>query len=1046
MGRSMGRLRHLGVVIAVALASASFAVVAANPAGATTTQVTVGQGNVSLFPSPTTDWVSNDDNTNAPGDVSFVAGPATPPAGNGSARIGVANSPTAASDLVYLNTANASTKFSQITSLQYSTYRSSVDAGNNLAVTLQFNVDYDTTDANTNWQGRVVFEPYFTAGSGNVVQNTWQTWSPLAGKWWMTGNPIVGNTTGTKACPQSSPCTWSQLLVAYPNSGFNPGQPFVNLKGGSAGSWPGFVGNVDALTLGVGGNNTVFDFEPTCTTDCYVATTGNDNATGTMNDPFLTVQKGLNSVSSGGVVHVADGIYNTATTTTINKPVTLQGESRTGTILNGPRAQVDPAGALAGLQITGTTSNVTIQTMSVQHYDYGVFTNGNVMSNITIQHLNADDNRLHGIWIQASVGSGINGLTVTDVDASRNNQLGGSSGRGLWVINGPKSNVTVTNSTFADNGLVGLDMSDGSITGATITGNTVTGSGDSGIALLGGIAGGANLVTNNTVTNNGRYGIEIKNSTGDGTDSGNSSLTVKNNVVTRTLAATDARDYGGIVVIRRSPLAPSPDQPAGVVVENNTVSGYHRKAVGSTGDGFGIVVGGVNHVITKNTVSNNDVGIQVQAGNTPDVQNTIFFDRDSAAAGSASVTRNSITGNGVGFRTAGTVGVAPTCNWWGAANGPGAPGGTGSGDPISAGVTFSPWLTSSNLDGPCGPVTVSVGPASIAEGNGTNPVVNVPVTLSAPYGGTVTVNYATQDGTGVAGATAPNDYTATSGTVTFLPGVTAHTVPVTIQGSAAVQLDEYNETFRVVLSSPTNATIATGTGTVTIVNDDTPSISLPAAPVTTIEGNSGTHTVQVPVTLSNPSVAAVSVHYATVNGSATSPSDYIPTSGTLTFAPGETSKFVTVTVKGDTSLEDTQYFTVVLSAPAGSATATPLLGVSSQSVQILNDEKPLLTAKPASVNEGQTAVFQVTLKQRYYQAIDVAYTTVGGSATDGVDYTHTSGILHLPAGMSGTVTVSVPTNYDFTAESAEKFTVTFSSASLKTSPVVATGTIRKNKT
>ena len=274
----------------------------------------------------------------------------------------------------------------------------------------------------------------------------------------------------------------------------------------------------------------------------------------------------MNTVTAGGTVHVANGTYNTAAVTTINKAVTIQGQSRAGTILNGPRAQIDPAGSLAGLQITGTTSNVTIEQLTVQHYDYGIFTNGNLMSNITIQNLNASDNRLHGIWIQANVGSGINGLTVDNVDASRNNLNGGNSGRGLWVINGPKTNVTVTNSTFDQNGLVGLDVSDGSVAGPTITGNTVTNNGDSGIGVLGAIAGGANLVANNTVTNNGRYGIEIKNSTGDSTDTGAGSVTVSGNTVSRTIAATDARDYGGIVVIRRSPslnpLAINPNQPS----------------------------------------------------------------------------------------------------------------------------------------------------------------------------------------------------------------------------------------------------------------------------------------------------------------------------------------------------------------------------------------------------------------------------------------------------------------------------------------------------
>jgi hypothetical protein len=1014
---------------------------------ASTVNTVVTPPDVSLLPTPTTPWVSNDDSTNAAGDITFVNGPGTPPKGNGSVRLGVTGS--GASDLFALNLSNAATRFSQISSLSYSTYRSSVDAGNNLAVALQFNVDYDKTDTTTAWQGRVVYEPYNTVG-GSVPQNTWQSWSPLTGKWWMSGNPTVGNVVGTKACPQSSPCTWTALLAAYPNAGFNSTQPYVNLKAGSGGSWPGFVGNVDDLRIGIDGSQANFDFDPTCSTDCYVATTGSDSlGTGTAGQPFLTVQKAINTVTAGGTVHVADGTYNTGVVTTIPKAVTIQGQSRTGTILNGPRAQIDPAGSLAGLQITGTTSNVTIEKLTVQHYDYGIFTNGNVMSNITIRHLNASDNRVHGIWVQANVGSGINGLTVDDVDASRNNQNGGSSGRGLWVINGPKSNVTVTNSTFAQNGLVGLDLSDGSVTGATITGNTVTNNGDSGIGVLGAIAGGANLVANNTVTDNGRYGIEIKSSTGDGTDTGTGSVTVSGNTVSRTVPATDARDYGGIVVIRRSGVL----QPTGIVIENNSVSGYHRKPVGSTGDGFGIVVGGTNHVITKNAVSNNDVGVQVQGGNTADVQSTIFFDRDDATNGSATVLRNAITGNGTGLRTAGNGTASAVCNWWGSSTGPGAPGGAGSGDGVSTGVTATPWLPTSNLNGSCAIPSVSIqATASVAEGSGTNPTVMVPVTLSSAFGGTVTVGYATVNGTGPTGAVSfgptAGDYAATSGTLTFAPGETVKNIPVTVFGAATVsQADEYNEYFNLNLSSPTNATLGSpSSSTITILNDDTPTVSVSSSTIDTVEGSSGTHLVPVTISTNNVSVAPISVNYATSGGNATAGKDYLSASGTATIPAGSPSTTVYVTVKGDTALEDYEFFNFTISNPSGSATATPFLGNSTAMVQILNDDKPTLLVTTAARAEGTTINFGARLKYRYYQPITVLYATSNGTAVAGTDYTAQNGSLTFPAGSIGTQNVGVPTLYDFTTEAAETFTMTYTSGSLKTSPVTKTGTIKSNNT
>ncbi|MGI8689632.1 MAG: Calx-beta domain-containing protein [Thermomicrobiales bacterium] len=111
---------------------------------------------------------------------------------------------------------------------------------------------------------------------------------------------------------------------------------------------------------------------------------------------------------------------------------------------------------------------------------------------------------------------------------------------------------------------------------------------------------------------------------------------------------------------------------------------------------------------------------------------------------------------------------------------------------------------------------VTIGNVSQNEGNsGTTPFVFT-VTLSAASGQTVTVNYATADGTAT---TADNDYQAQNGALTFAPGVTTQTITVLINGDTKAEPDE---TFTVVLSSPANATIAAGggIGSGTIINDD----------------------------------------------------------------------------------------------------------------------------------------------------------------------------------------------------------------------------------
>eukprot|EP01031_Cornospumella_fuschlensis_P018332 gene18332-22440_t len=98
-----------------------------------------------------------------------------------------------------------------------------------------------------------------------------------------------------------------------------------------------------------------------------------------------------------------------------------------------------------------------------------------------------------------------------------------------------------------------------------------------------------------------------------------------------------------------------------------------------------------------------------------------------------------------------------------------------------------------------------------------------------------------------------------------------------------------------------------------------PTISI--ADGTIVEGNSGSTLLSFTVTLSAATTSAVSVSYATANGTATAGSDYTAKTGTVTFAPGETSKTIQVSVTGDTAVEANETFTVALSAPTGATIA-----------------------------------------------------------------------------------------------------------------------------
>ena len=211
--------------------------------------------------------------------------------------------------------------------------------------------------------------------------------------------------------------------------------------------------------------------------------------------------------------------------------------------------------------------------------------------------------------------------------------------------------------------------------------------------------------------------------------------------------------------------------------------------------------------------------------------------------------------------------------------------------------------------------------ASVPEGNDTESVAAVDVTLDAPSGRPVTVGYATTNGSATAGA----DYTAGSGTVEFVPGETSKTLLVPVVGDLD---DESNETFTIDLSSPVNATIDIPSTLVTIVdNDPIPpgSAQLDIAGSKVREGASaGTATITFTVTRSGETTTAVSTQFATSGGTATDTLDFEPASGTVSFGTGQTTATVDISVVGDGLLEHNESLFVTLSAPsAGVAYGTP---------------------------------------------------------------------------------------------------------------------------
>lgn len=269
------------------------------------------------------------------------------------------------------------------------------------------------------------------------------------------------------------------------------------------------------------------------------------------------------------------------------------------------------------------------------------------------------------------------------------------------------------------------------------------------------------------------------------------------------------------------------------------------------------------------------------------------------------------------------------------------------------------------------------------------------VSLSEPSGQTVSVRFATANGTALAGS----DYAAKNGFVTFPPGVTSRTVAVVVNGET---LQEDAETFVVNLSMPVNATIENGVGTGTILNatgENTPTL-LTIADVSVAEGNEGITHMTFTVTMPFASLHTVTANYVTASGSAKSGTDFISASGTVIFPPGSTSQTITIQVLGDVVNELNETLSVTLSSPVHAT----LLRNRATGTIVNDDPLPRITIHDTSTVEGDSGTrymeFELSLSGTSSRTISVKFATADGSALAPGSYAARDGILVFPSGTS----------------------------------------------
>jgi hypothetical protein len=265
----MGHRRLRGSALAFALAGV-LSLVTVLPGSAASSTVTVTPG--SLAVNATSWYFYNDVNNQAstaedPAHYKFVGGPASPPAGIGSVFFHNDAEPLVPTNQqqrwTIATRRYAGTSLATLSALKFNTYEPSGEEPD--AIFLNFDIKFGafgSTPAATTYQGRLSYVP---RQNGTVLGNTWQEWSTTNGGALWSWSRFAGNGNKWPDGNTAQLRTWADIAASFPNATMdNPASPgFGQLVFRSGEPYPtGFTGFLDKVTVGVGSNETVFDFEP----------------------------------------------------------------------------------------------------------------------------------------------------------------------------------------------------------------------------------------------------------------------------------------------------------------------------------------------------------------------------------------------------------------------------------------------------------------------------------------------------------------------------------------------------------------------------------------------------------------------------------------------------------------------------------------------------------------------------------------------------------------------------------------------------------------
>jgi Calx-beta domain-containing protein/beta-propeller repeat-containing protein/carboxypeptidase family protein len=660
----------------------------------------------------------------------------------------------------------------------------------------------------------------------------------------------------------------------------------------------------------------------------------------------------------------------------------ISGNQGGGIITNGNSTRIQ--GNLIGTDVTGTKKipNTTGISANGQNILIGGVTAGarNVISGNSSEGVNirGTGSKVQGNYI---------GTDITGTLALGNSANGVSAVEGA-LIGGTEPgarNIISANGSFGNNGNVSLGFTNTNV-GATVQGNYI-GTDVTGTKALGGSSPGIVITTNNHTV--GGLVPEARN------------LISGNSVGIRFFSTTVGNVIqGNFIGLNAAGTGPLPNNQQGIAINgavNNTIGGSQIEAANKIAfnGGGGITISGNaqgNSIRGNSIFSNNGLGIDLGAngvtandGSDPDtgpnnlqnfpvITGVMLSSNSTTIQGTLKSLSNTAfqidfysngsvdpSGNGEGAQFFNTTSVTTDGNGDATINAT-FPIALPAGRVITATATDPNGNTSefsaADSSGATGSVHFAATSVQVIEDVGS---LSVTVVRTGGTTGNLSVDYATTDGTAIAG----QDYTSASGTLTFTGGETTKTIQIPIADDAMTETDE---TFSISLGTANLEALGAPVKLVVTVQDHDTVPTIRVDGVNVVEGNAGNTTDALfTISLSAATGRAVSVDFTTVNAGALSGSscnnagvDYLSASGTLSFTPSVTAFTIPIKICGDNNAEGGEAFGVSLLNPNGATLAAPGF-----SFVVIEDDDPLqLLLEESGPIAGQVVALDALLALR----------------------------------------------------------------------------------